>query len=101
MSFEIQMKIEFLPPNNGSKKCLEESLGLMIQFVHMYISLCIFVCMYVRVYICYSENEKFGNYPYQRATLQNVQSNWVMLIMVDVLSNLLVVLHNYYQGWRI
>ena len=23
LSFETQLKIEFLPPNNGSKKCLE------------------------------------------------------------------------------
>ena len=26
LSFETQLKIEFLPPNNGSKKCLEKSL---------------------------------------------------------------------------
>ena len=26
LSFEIQLKIEFLPPINGSKKCLEKSL---------------------------------------------------------------------------
>ena len=26
LSFETQMKIEFLPPHNGSKKCLEKSL---------------------------------------------------------------------------
>ena len=27
LSFENQLKIEFLPPNNGSKKCLEKSLA--------------------------------------------------------------------------
>ena len=26
LSFETQLKIEFSPPNNGSKKCLEKSL---------------------------------------------------------------------------
>ena len=26
LSFETQLKIEFLPPNNGSNKCLEKSL---------------------------------------------------------------------------
>ena len=26
LSFETQLRIEFLPPNNGSKKCLEKSL---------------------------------------------------------------------------
>ena len=26
LSFETQLKIEFLPPNNSSKKCLEKSL---------------------------------------------------------------------------
>ena len=26
LSFETQLKIEFLPPKNGSKKCLEKSL---------------------------------------------------------------------------
>ena len=26
ISFETQLKIEFLPPNNGSEKCLEKSL---------------------------------------------------------------------------
>ena len=26
LSFETQLKIEFLPLNNGSKKCLENSL---------------------------------------------------------------------------
>ena len=26
LSFETQLKIEFLPPNNDSKKCLEKSL---------------------------------------------------------------------------
>ena len=28
--FETQLKIEFLPPNNGSKKCLEKSLQSQI-----------------------------------------------------------------------
>ena len=28
MSFKNQLKIEFLLPNNGSKKCLEKSLIL-------------------------------------------------------------------------
>ena len=27
LSFETQLKIEFLPPHNGSKKCLEKSLN--------------------------------------------------------------------------
>ena len=27
LSFETQLKIEFLPPNNGSKKWLEKSLA--------------------------------------------------------------------------
>ena len=26
LSFETQLKVEFLPPNKGSKKCLEKSL---------------------------------------------------------------------------
>ena len=26
LSFETQLKIKFLPPNNGSKQCLEKSL---------------------------------------------------------------------------
>ena len=26
LSFETQLKFEFLPPNNGSNKCLEKSL---------------------------------------------------------------------------
>ena len=26
LSFETQLKVEFLPLNNGSKKCLEKSL---------------------------------------------------------------------------
>ena len=25
LSFEFQLNIDFLPPNNGSKKCLEKS----------------------------------------------------------------------------
>ena len=28
LSLEIQLKIEFLPQNNSSKKCLEKSLGV-------------------------------------------------------------------------
>ena len=28
LSFGTQLKIEFLPPNNGGKKCLEKSLQL-------------------------------------------------------------------------
>ena len=26
LNFETQLKIEFLPPNNGSRKCFEKSL---------------------------------------------------------------------------
>ena len=29
LSFETRLKIEFLPPNNGSKKCLEKSTSLL------------------------------------------------------------------------
>ena len=31
LSFETQLKIEFLPPNNGSKKCLEKSLLYIVS----------------------------------------------------------------------
>ena len=27
LSFETQLKIEFLPPSNGSKKCLEKPMN--------------------------------------------------------------------------
>ena len=30
LSFETQLKIEFLPLNNGSKKCLEKTLMLNV-----------------------------------------------------------------------
>ena len=31
LSFETQLRIEFLPPNNGSKKCLEKSLDSNVR----------------------------------------------------------------------
>ena len=32
LSFETQLKIELLPTNNGSKKCLEKSLPMCYQY---------------------------------------------------------------------
>ena len=37
LSFETQLKIEFLPPNNGSNKCLEKSLLADVLFCNIYI----------------------------------------------------------------
>ena len=31
LSFKTQFKIEFLPPNNGSKKCLKKSLLILTK----------------------------------------------------------------------
>ena len=39
LSFETRLKIEFLPPNNGSKKCLEKSLYICFLYSGCYVQI--------------------------------------------------------------
>ena len=45
LSFETQLKIEFLPPNNSIKKCLEKSLSLVCMLLIQLASMNVFYFM--------------------------------------------------------